>query len=208
AGSAAARSSDPSARISALSNPCALVISSLLKELVQTSSARRSVRCAGVRRTGRISSSVTSWPRAASCHAASQPARPPPTTVTAATTRCLLPSGGLRLRDGVRVELGLALRAPEEGAAGLGRLFDEERRLAVRARRGDGSVPGGPVALGVTSAAPERLAAPRALLADVALAATRALEPGDGARAGEAALRVVRARDERAQPALPLDELA
>src|SRR5690606_26625925 len=61
---------------------------------------------------------------------------------------------------------------------------------------------------GVTSAAPERLAAPRALLADVALAATRALEPGDGARAGEAALRVVRARDERAQPALPLDELA
>src|SRR5205823_5953353 len=46
----------------------------------QTSSASRSVWCAAVMFTGRISCSVTAIPRSASAHAASLPASPPPTT--------------------------------------------------------------------------------------------------------------------------------
>ena len=85
ANSAHSSSRLPSRRSSALSSPCALPSSSDLKELLQTSSARRSVWCAGVRTAGRISYSVTSTPRAASAQAASQPASPPPTT-TAVTS--------------------------------------------------------------------------------------------------------------------------
>src|SRR5436309_578162 len=71
----------PSRRISALSRPCALVRSTDLKELLQTSSASRLVWCAAVMRTGRIAWRVTATPRAASAQAASLPASPPPTTV-------------------------------------------------------------------------------------------------------------------------------
>ena len=54
------------------------------RELLQTSSARRSVTWAPVLRLGRISQRVTSMPRCASCQAASLPARPPPMTGMAA----------------------------------------------------------------------------------------------------------------------------
>ena len=54
-----------------------------LSELLQTSSAKRSVLWAGVERAGRISYRFTGNPRTASCHAASLPASPPPAIVTA-----------------------------------------------------------------------------------------------------------------------------
>src|SRR5690606_16942425 len=165
--------------------------------------------CAGVRRTGRISISVTSWPRCASCHAASQPARPPPTTVTSAMTiRSSCASRALRRRHRLGRELAVALGAAVEGASGLRRLLDEERRLAVGARHGDGPVPRGPVAVRVPRAAPERLTPPRPLLSHVPLAAARALESRDRARPGVAAFRVIGARDEGTHTPLALHQLA
>jgi len=78
--SAAARISEPQRRISACSTPTALAsASSERKELEQTSSASVSVWCASVPRSGRISCRITGAPAPAACHAASQPARPPPT---------------------------------------------------------------------------------------------------------------------------------
>ena len=72
--------SEPARRISSWITPTALLAaSSERKELEQTSSARLSVRWASVPRTGRISCSTTGTPAWASCHAASLPARPPPT---------------------------------------------------------------------------------------------------------------------------------
>ena len=82
ASSAAASTMLPRRRISALSRPWAFVSSTDLKELLQTSSASRSVWCAGVIFTGRISRSVTRMPHLASAQAASLPASPPPMTVT------------------------------------------------------------------------------------------------------------------------------
>src|SRR5438445_653462 len=64
--SAASSTTLPSRRISALSSPWALVSSTDLKELEQTSSANRSVWCAAVIFAGRISCSVTAIPRPAS----------------------------------------------------------------------------------------------------------------------------------------------
>src|SRR5579863_2480085 len=73
--------SDPIARISRWITPTALVsASSDRKELEQSSSARRPVRCASVRRSGRISWRTTVAPAWAICQAASEPARPPPIT--------------------------------------------------------------------------------------------------------------------------------
>src|SRR5689334_20253478 len=75
--------SEPSLRISACSRPTALLAaSSERKELEQTSSAQPSVRCASVIRCGRISCSTTGMPALAICQAASEPARPAPTTWT------------------------------------------------------------------------------------------------------------------------------
>src|SRR5208337_2113500 len=72
---------EPMARISRCKTPTALVdASSERNEFEQTSSARRPVRWAGVPRTGRISCSTTGTPASAACHAASEPARPPPMT--------------------------------------------------------------------------------------------------------------------------------
>ena len=79
--SAARMTSEPSRRISSFSRPTALSSLSPRKELLQTSSASRSVLCTAVGRTGRISYSVTGTPREAACQAASEPARPPPTIV-------------------------------------------------------------------------------------------------------------------------------
>src|SRR5471032_707207 len=81
--SAAFMISEPARRISSWITPTALLAaSSERKELEHTSSARFSVRCASVPRTGRISCSVTGTPAEASCHAASLPASPPPTIWT------------------------------------------------------------------------------------------------------------------------------
>src|SRR5581483_3432514 len=82
--SATAMTSDPRRRISSFRRPIAVVRSALRKLFEQTSSARRSVVCASVPRTGRISKRSTATPRRASCQAASQPASPPPITVTRA----------------------------------------------------------------------------------------------------------------------------
>ena len=57
--------------------------SSERKELEQTSSARPSVLCASVPRTGRISCSTTGTPAAASCQAASEPGEAAADDVTA-----------------------------------------------------------------------------------------------------------------------------
>src|SRR5258707_12755973 len=76
--------SEPRRRISACSSPTALLAaSSERNELEQTSSARPSVRCASVIRPGRISCSTTGMPDLATCHAASEPARPAPIICTA-----------------------------------------------------------------------------------------------------------------------------
>src|SRR4029077_13685664 len=75
--------SEPSRRISACNNPTALLAaSSERNEFEHTSSARPSVRCASVIRSGRISCTTTRIPALAACHAASEPARPPPTIWT------------------------------------------------------------------------------------------------------------------------------
>ena len=65
-------------RISSFRRPTALSSLSPRKELLQTSSARRSVWWTAVGTIGRISCSTTGTPRFAACHAASLPARPPP----------------------------------------------------------------------------------------------------------------------------------
>src|SRR5699024_5672067 len=77
-------------RSSSLSSPAALVSSSERSEFEQTSSAKSSEWCAGLCCTGFISCRRTLTPRCASCHAASQPARPAPTTVTVSTIGGLL----------------------------------------------------------------------------------------------------------------------
>src|SRR5688572_25958339 len=72
---------EPSARISWWRRPTALCSESSDRKLFeQTISARRSVSCAGVESPPpRISLSRTLRPASASCHAASEPASPPPT---------------------------------------------------------------------------------------------------------------------------------
>jgi hypothetical protein len=77
--SAAAMTTESRRRISSLMRPTALSSLSPRNELLHTSSARSPVLWTGVGRTGRISWSVTCWPARAACHAASQPASPPPT---------------------------------------------------------------------------------------------------------------------------------
>ncbi len=73
--------SEPARRISAWSSPTAFVsASSERNELEQTNSAKPPVLCAGVIEAGRISWRTTEMPASASCHAASEPARPPPIT--------------------------------------------------------------------------------------------------------------------------------
>ena len=79
--SAVAMISPPAARISQCSRPTAFCSSSSeRKEFEQTSSARPPVLWAKVPTTGRISCRTTGTPAEAICQAASEPARPPPTT--------------------------------------------------------------------------------------------------------------------------------
>src|SRR3984957_19009720 len=70
---------EPRARISRCRIPTALVeASSDRKEFEQTSSARWEVWGPAVVRIGRISCRITGTPEFAACHAASEPASPPP----------------------------------------------------------------------------------------------------------------------------------
>ena len=80
--SAARSTSEPSRRISSLSSPTALPSEAARSELLHTSSASSGLACAGEKRSGFISCSTTSTPRSASWKAASEPARPAPTTTT------------------------------------------------------------------------------------------------------------------------------
>jgi len=68
-----------------LSRPAGATGSSLRSELLHTSSPSSGDWCAGDIAHGFISTSETSSPSSASCHAASLPAMPPPTTVTRMT---------------------------------------------------------------------------------------------------------------------------
>ena len=79
---AAANTNDPSASSSRFSMPAALSGFVLLSEFEHTSSAQSPDACTGVGTAGRISTSRTRIPRAASCKAASLPARPAPSMVT------------------------------------------------------------------------------------------------------------------------------
>ena len=76
--SAASIIREPRRRISSFKSPTAFDSSPERSELEQTSSAKFSLWCAGVNFFGFISQSVTSTPRSAACHAASQPASPAP----------------------------------------------------------------------------------------------------------------------------------
>ena len=79
--SAAARIRLSQQRISSCNRPTAEAwTSSERKEFEQTNSARPSVSCASVMRSGRISCKITGTPARAICQAASEPARPPPIT--------------------------------------------------------------------------------------------------------------------------------
>src|SRR5271165_6241701 len=71
-------SQESSRRSSSFSSQGSVFSDSLFSELLHTSSASRSVLCAGDDRTGRISISVQLSPARATCNAASQPASPPP----------------------------------------------------------------------------------------------------------------------------------
>ena len=125
--------SEPSRRISSFRRPTALSSLSPRKELLQTSSARRSVLCTAVGRTGRISWSVTGTPREAACQAASEPGQPaaddgdthePVAQFYAAVSGKFL---------GPRVVAVLVV-AEELAAVLLGDLLDQVRRVALRAR--------------------------------------------------------------------------
>ena len=73
---------EPRQRSSCLSSPTALSSLSERRELEQTSSANPSLLCAGERREGFISKSLTPIPLSASTAAHSQPASPAPITLT------------------------------------------------------------------------------------------------------------------------------
>ena len=75
-------SKDPNRRISSFNSPAALSTRAAFRELEQISSANPWLWWAGENFWGFISNRVTGIPRRASCHAASHPARPAPSTVT------------------------------------------------------------------------------------------------------------------------------
>src|SRR5437016_5805496 len=151
--SAARITSEPSRRISSFKRPTALSSLSPRKELLQTSSARRSVLWTAVGWSGRISYSVTDLPSDAACQAASEPARPPPMIRIMALSV-------LRSRRGVWKHLGprviaVFVVAQNLPAVLLGGLLEDERCTAFRARLVDGAVPQHEVAVRVVGAPEE-----------------------------------------------------
>ena len=175
----------PSRRISALSRPCALVMSMDLKVLLQTSSARRSEPWAA------------SSPPAAS-RSGSRPRRarrgptPPPSRRARRRPRS-------RLRPRTRSRQRHLFAAPAHhilcphfrhtrvSPRPLLHRFSTPDPLALRAGLGHRPVPGGEIARGIAHAAPERLAAlgaPLGQVTDVALRALHAQRNGARALAG------------------------
>src|SRR5688572_9831108 len=153
--------SDPMRRISSFSRPAAWSRALPRRLLEQTSSARSPVWWTGVLFTGRISCRSTPIPWRDSCHAASTPARPPPTIVTRAG---VTPSG----RALVMARL---VPAEDDLAFLLGLLLQPVAPAAIGARLGDGAVVGGELAVGVPLAAVEGAAPPALPLHHLALAA-------------------------------------
>ena len=106
--------SEPQRRISSCSRPTALVShSSERNEFEHTSSARPSVRCASVMRVGRISCSTTGTPAAATCQAASEPAKPPPMTWIGLMCEVCLLIGGAYHMDAAGGKGGVFNRRPK-----------------------------------------------------------------------------------------------
>src|SRR5260221_2895675 len=162
--SAARIASDPSRRISSLRRPTALSSLSPRKEFEQTSSARPSVLWTAVGFTGRISYKVTGTLRAATCQAASLPARPPPMMVTRAIWLNDDSCGCQFLRPHVRALFVVTNQLPP---ALLGDLLHQERRLALRARLGNRAVPQREIAVWIVRAPEEHLPAAGLALDDV-----------------------------------------
>ena len=106
----------PRRRSSSFNSPTALVSSSLRRELEHTSSANQGETWAGVIFFGFISTRRTGMPRTESCHAASDPASPAPTTVTGFTSS---------LRAGRR-------SSPPRRSAGGSRACPRGRRPRIR----------------------------------------------------------------------------
>src|SRR2546429_1120439 len=154
--------------MSALRRPWALLSSTDLKELEQTSSAKRSVWCAAVMRTGRISCSVTAMPRSASAQAASLPASPPPTTTalrSPPTPPARPPLRSARVRTS-----GTCVTLPSPWSAS-----PHAEEAAARAGDRDRPVPRRVVALGIAQASEEVAPLLGAALRQIAHAALRAL---------------------------------
>src|SRR5436190_16535887 len=194
--------SDLSRRISSLRSPTALSSLSARNELLQTSSARRSVLWTAVGRVGRISCRATGTPREAACQAASQPAKPPPMIVIMAS------GGGFGQFFRARV-IALVVVADQLTAVPLGDLLDQERGTAFGTRLGNGPVPEHEVAVGIVRAAEEHLAAPGFSLDNLAagrLAVLRALH-ANRLVLDVLALRVAGAGGELAVAALLDDEI-
>src|SRR5881398_535654 len=170
--SAASSTTLPSRRISTLSSPWALVSSTDLKELEQTSSANRSVWCAAVIFAGRISCSVTAIPARPAPRRPRCPRvrHPPPLPSRSARHR-------LRRRRLLDRDFVSALEALARDPFGLGLLLFHPDEPAARAGDRDRAVPRGVVALRVAQAPEEVPSLPRAALRQVAHAALRALHP-------------------------------
>ena len=137
--SAARMISEPSLRISSLRRPTALSSLSPRSELEQTSSARPSVLWTSVARTGRISCRVTGTPRDAACHAASEPASPPPMMwiTDQCPERCSTPDALKRSRNAGARNEPYAPAALRERPATLAAVPPARRRVVVR--RGAGA---------------------------------------------------------------------
>ena len=127
--------SEPASRISACSSPTALFsASSERKELEQTSSARLSVLCASVPRTGRISCRMTGTPASAACQAASEPARPPP-TMWIGFMFMAVGNNALTLRNAIADhQLAMRLRSRHDCGLVVGQNRRYLRRLAAAIR--------------------------------------------------------------------------
>ena len=78
-------------RISSFRSPAALSMRAAFKEFEQMSSANPALLCAGENFCGFISKRRTEYPACAICHAASEPARPAPMTVTVCLFSIFLP---------------------------------------------------------------------------------------------------------------------
>src|SRR5712691_11799710 len=218
--SASSRTADPRRRSSSWRSPMAFSGLSERSEFEHTSSASASDLCAGERRTGFCSTRTTRTPAPASRSDASDPASPPPMTITLCTAICLHASTRSRngcsraataCRKGARL-LPLPRGCPASGVRPPGGEFRKAlvsengrlRRHLLPGLRGLAPVPARLVGAG--DVGPLAL---RVLREEVRLAALRA-RPRDGpVPRRELAVRVVHAAVERlAEPGAPLGQPA